>query len=371
MANRERIRPPRRARPTGPAHAWFVGLIIVGTIVFNAALAFLNARGFPISPQMVMASEALLLLAAGFALRNSLTITHLAIIGAVLLYALTLCVIRSMASPEIGLDPKIARDLLIPVIFFLVGLTVHNIRAVDKIVAWTTLLLLVFAVFEYLFLPTYLQVFEVAKYYIARGTLEGSEHALDVSQGLMVSGHRVGDQARTLLPFLGPHRVSSLFLEPSTLGNFGALVTLWAVVRSRMEKRLYVWCALGGLALIVLSDTRLAALVAALGFIIVLLPPRITTPAMIVAPFVAALALWFLGAWTDPPRGPLRVEGLGLYERLLYSGQVLHSFNVYNLFGLSLPPRADIRLRLRLHHQQCRDRRLRCLLDSVHELAWP
>ena len=81
----------------------------------------------------------------------------------------------------------------------------------------------------------------------------------------MVSGFRPADQGRTLLSFLGDHRVSSLFLEPSSLGNFGALVTLWAVVRSRMEGRLYLWCVLGGLALLILSDTRFDAYFLVLG----------------------------------------------------------------------------------------------------------
>ena len=130
-------------------------------------------------------------------------------------------------------------------------------------------------------LASFLKVFGVAEYYVARGTLEVSDWALDVSQGLMVSGFRPGDEGRSLLPFLGDHRVSSLFLEPSSLGNFGALVTLWAVVRSRMEGRLFLWCGLGGLTLLtVLSDTRFDAYFLVLGVLVLIAPPRLTTPAM-------------------------------------------------------------------------------------------
>jgi putative polymerase len=44
---------------------------------------------------------------------------------------------------------------------------------------------------------------------------------------------------RNLLPFLGNHRVSSIFLEPASAGNFGIIVFMWALVRSLMERRIF------------------------------------------------------------------------------------------------------------------------------------
>ena len=58
---------------------------------------------------------------------------------------------------------------------------------------------------------------------------------------------------------------------------------------------------------------------------------------MIAAPFVAVLGLWFFSAWSGPPGLEPDVQGLGLSERLLYSGQILDTFNIYDWFGLSLP----------------------------------
>ena len=220
-------------------------------------------------------------------------------------------------------------------VFFLLGQAVRDVKSADRIVFTATSILLIFAAFEYFSLTSFLKVFGVAEYYIARGTLEVSDWALDVSQGLMVSGFRPGDQGRTLLPFLGDHRVSSLFLEPSSLGNYGTLVTVWAVVRSRMEGRLFLWCALGGLALLVLSDTRFDAYFLVLGVLVLIAPPRLTTPAMFLLPFVTILALYLLGAsHAKSPNEIPMVEGREVYDRLLYSGRVLFDFDVYNWFGL-------------------------------------
>ena len=318
------------------ASAWFAGAIIVGTVAFNAGLAFVNGHVFPTGATVVMASEALLLFAAGVACRNYLTMNHVALLGLLVAYALALAATRSIAIPGTPFDPKSARDIVIPVIFFLLGRAVGDIRAADRIVLFVTGLLFVVALLEYLSLSTYLSVFKVAQYYIARGTLEASSHSLNVSEGLMVSGVRPEEQGRTLLPFLGGHRVSSLFLEPSTLGNFGAIVALWGAVRTRMTRQIYFWTILGALALVVLSDTRVAAFLALVGLIVLLLPPRLTTPAVFVLPFATIFALCVFAAWTGPVSGKLEVEGLGLYDRLLYSGRVLMSFDIYHWFGLNV-----------------------------------
>ncbi|MEM7191769.1 MAG: hypothetical protein AAF405_02680 [Pseudomonadota bacterium] len=331
MANIDTIRPA-----TSVASPWLAGAIILGTVAFNAFLSFLNGHVFPTSASVVMASEALLLLAAGLACRRYLTLSHVYIIALIAGYALALAAARSIATPDTTFDPKSARDLVIPVIFFLLGCAVADIRAADKIVGVVTVVLLGFGLFESFALDAYLETFKVAEYYIARGTLEANAHSLNVSGGLMVSGMRPEEQGRTLLPFLSGHRISSLFLEPSTLGNYGAIVALWGALRSRITSRFFLWTILGGLVLIVLSDTRMAALLAVVGFIVLMMPPRLTTPAAFALPFVTIVALCLLAAWETPARGVAEVEGLGLYDRLLYSGRVLISFDIFNWFGLSV-----------------------------------
>ena len=140
------------------------------------------------------------------------------------------------------------------------------------------------------------------------------------------------------MAFLGDHRVSSIFLEPISLGNFGTLVTLWAVVRSRMAGRLYIWSALGGLTLLVLSDTRFDAYFLVLGVVILMTPTRITTPLLCLLPFIVIIALYLFGASAGFYHGDPPIEGRGVYDRLLYSGRVLLEFDGYNWFGLQTSP---------------------------------
>jgi len=330
----------RAAGANTRASKWAVGMLILGTIVFNAALCFVNTRGVPVSASLVMLSEAMLISGAFLACWRYLTSMQMAALGLIVLYTVFLTTIRYVDAPGLGFDPKISRDLLIPVVFFLLGKAVDDVRLADRLVLIATVLLLAFALFEYFALDGFLRVFDVARYYFARGTLDASNAglALDqghgVSEGLMVSGFRPSDQGRALLPFLGDHRVSSLFLEPSTLGNFGFLVTIWAAVRSRMEGRLYVLCALGGLALIILSDTRFNAYSLVLVAPILMLPARLASPAAFISPFVIMLALWVFGATVGSFHGAPLLEGRGTYDRLLYSGSLLSSFDIYNWFGL-------------------------------------
>jgi putative polymerase len=316
---------------------WPAYVLIIGAIGFNAVLCFLNTRGIAISNFHVMMAEALLISAALAVSRDYLTSTNVIALSLIVLFTIVISALRYLNAPEAGYDPKISRDLVIPVAFFLLGKAYNDIKLADRIVLTSALIVLLFAVFEYFFLEAFLKVFGVAEYYIARGTLEASSWALNVAQGLMVSGIRPADQGRALMPFLGDHRVSSIFLEPISLGNFGTLVTLWAVLRSRMEDRLYVLGALCGLALVVLSDTRFDAYFLVVGVVILLLPPRTTNFAAAVLPFLVMLGLYLLGALTDHYDGIPVIEGRNVYYRLLYSGQVLLDLNAYNWFGLQLP----------------------------------
>jgi putative polymerase len=316
---------------------WKAGTIIVGAICFNAFLCFLNTRGVAISNIDLILSEVLLISAAVLVCRNHFNLIHILVLALIVFYTVVLSGLRYANAPDGGFDPKISRDLMIPVVFFLFGKAVDDIRVADRIVSVATAILLAFASFEYFFLETFLKVFGVAEYYIARGTVEASDWALNVSQGLMVSGLRPAEQGRTLFPFLGGHRISSLFLEPSTLGNFGTLVTLWAVIRSRMEGRRFIGLALGGLALLILSDTRINAYFLLLALPVLLAPPRLTTPVVFILPFATMLALYLLAASSAGSFNsvPL-VEGREAYDRLLYSGRVLFDFSAYNWLGLEV-----------------------------------
>lgn len=317
---------------------WVSLILILACVSFNAVLCLVNTHVFDITVKAVIMSEIIIISLTLLAALRSLNESLIILITGVLAYNLMLALLRFNLSPEAGFEVKIIRDFLISIAFFMLGMRIKSLETADTIVCYVTSAVLAVALYEYFFLEQYLRIFDVVRYYIARGTLDVSQWVLQVSNGLMVSGIRPEDQGRTLLPFLGNHRVSSVFLEPSSLGNFGNVVFLWAVIRSRMEHRFYFWLTLTAMLLIVLSDTRFDAGFLALALVIMYLPVRIATPLVLVMPLVALLGMGFLVATRDTLGDSPVIGGTGIIARLLYSGRVIASFDVYNWLGVKTSP---------------------------------
>jgi len=321
-----------QAFAASPDLTWLSGLLIIAAITFNALLCFVNTHVAPISNAYVVGSEAIIITVTILACYRFIDPKYALIITTIIVYTAVLAFLRALISPDEGMNLKVARDFLIPVIFFLFGKGANNIKVADRIVYVATTIILIFAVFEFVSLDAFLKVFSVVDYYVARGTLDAADPSLQWANGLMMSGMRPPDQGRELLSFLGGHRVSSLFLEPIGLGNFGCLIAFWAIARSRMEHRLRLWSIAAGIVLIVLSDTRFNASFFVLGVFLLLVSPRLTTPVVVVLPFVAMAALYIAAASALPQ--DLLLQGLSLKDRLLYSGGVLLKFDLSNWIGV-------------------------------------
>ena len=328
---------PVQASAYAPQLKWVAGALVIAALTFNAVLCLMNTHITPINNSHVIGSEILVITIALLACHRTIEPQYVLIITSIVIYTVILALIRISILPDGGIDLKIARDFLIPVIFFVLGKSVNNVRAADTIVYVATALMLAFALLEYCFVDWYLKVFSIVDYYVARGSLDPLKPSLQWAGGLMLNGIRPEELGgRALLPFFGDHRVSSLFLESISLGNFGALVVFWAIARSRMEHQLRFWSIAAGLALIILSDSRFNASFLAFGILILLLNPRITTPAILAMPFVAIAGLCLFAGPRDVPF----LEGQSLRDRLLYSCQVLLDFDIWNWLGLATT-RAD------------------------------
>src|SRR5262249_28478275 len=158
--------------------------------------------------------EALILSLTFLVCLRSIGHVQLILIGFAALWAFSLASIRFVAGTDDTIDVKIVRDLLIPLAFFLLGTQARDTRSADLVVGAIVGIVLAVALFEYFWLEAFTRLFNVARYYIARGTLEARQ--IFQSSDLFISGMRpAGLQGgRNLLPFLGDHRVSSIFLEP-------------------------------------------------------------------------------------------------------------------------------------------------------------
>ena len=310
------------------------GVLVIGAIGFNALLCLINTRIAPIHNSYVVLSEVVIIAAALAASFRTMEPKYVVIIAAMIAYTAMLAVLRSMASPEAGLDLKTSRDFLIPIVFLLLGRSETNIKVADYTVYVATALVLAFAVFEFFSLNSFLRIFSITDYYVARGTLDPSDPSLQWASGLMISGIRPEEQGRALLPFLGDHRISSLFLEPIGLGNFGFIVAIWSIARSKMEQQWRLWSILAGVALIILSDTRFNALFLGVGVVILLANPRITKLAVGALPVVLIAGLCLAAASAAGGPDVPMLDGISLKDRLLYSGRVLLDFDVLNWLGI-------------------------------------
>ncbi|MGL3608642.1 UDP-phosphate alpha N-acetylglucosaminyltransferase [Rhizobium sp. G187] len=217
---------------------------VLGGTTFNLFLCFVQTRIMGVSDAHVMLAE-LILIASAFLAALSRRVDMYLLSALFISYMILLFALRG------AIDLKALRDILIPIAFYFLGSAVQNARLADRLVTITILIALVVGLFEYLFLETYLDYFNVLGYFISRGTVT-LEESFGATRGLFISGLR--PEPRTLLPFLGQHRVSGVFLEPVSAGNFGAIIYAWALFRPAMRLRYFVIAA--ALTTIVLADAR-------------------------------------------------------------------------------------------------------------------
>lgn len=306
--------PTLRDRAHGPATL----AILLAALCFNAAFCFANTTLFAVNDTMVMAAEAVILAAAlAFALGRAIGLYVL--LAAFLSYAAVLMALRPM------IDPKAVRDILIPILFFALGRRLPDPRLADRAALWSGAIVLAFALFEYFALETYVACFNIIKYYVARGTVAPSE-VVETAGLLFESGVR--PDARALFPFLGPHRVSSVFLEPVSPGNFGAILILWALYRADMRFRKTL--AAMGAAAIILADARFGASVSVAAAAAFFLSGRVPKPLFVAAPFLILSAIAIYGLTT-----PEKVWGNDFSGRLLWTAMLLTSLSPEAVFGLS------------------------------------
>ncbi len=291
--------------------------VVVGTLLFNFVLAFVNTNVFRISESHVILSEMALLAVALFLIfsRNTLLLLIL------LLYFSYMALILTLR-PE--LDLKAIRDFLIPIVFYLIGRNFRQIEDADRLVWISALVVLSVGFFEFVFLDVYTGLVSIFDYYVARGTLSADANFIEGSN-LFVSSTRV--DGRNFLEFLGNVRASSVLLEPVTMGNFGAFLCLWALFRSGMRYRSLMFAA--AFAAVILPDARFGmfvcvAMVAAA--VAGLFLPRVTWWSL---PLLIVFALGLYGGWSTQIGWSDDFAG-----RLVHASQLLQKVTPEILFGV-------------------------------------
>ncbi len=264
-------------------------IAVLGGLTFNAFLCFLNTNVMGIRESHVMLFE-MALIGCAYLAALSRRIDLYLVSAFFLSYMLLLFALRG------EIDLKAVRDVLIPIGFYFMGTQVRDIKLADRLVTISIAIVLAFGLFEYFLTELYLDFFNVLGYFIARGSLT-LEDTFGATRGLFISGLR--PEPRTLLSFLGQHRVSSVFLEPVSAGNFGAIVFAWALFRTNMRYRFAVMAA--AIATVVLADARFGFYTCILMALMLPFYRLVAKPVWMALPFLllALIAVYGLATGTD------------------------------------------------------------------------
>jgi putative polymerase len=202
-------------------YAWIPVAIVIAAVVFNAVIAILNANVRPMTANAVILCEVAILGAAHayvLARFDRPMLLWYAYIGFVLAFA----TMRVLATGTF--EPKFVRDLLMIPTFVMLGMTMTLPRVVGCVLVLQAVVV-AGIVLEAVSLRAFETLFMVKEYYInTRGMF--SDDFTNEASGLFVSATR--PDAR-FYPFFDLHRMSSIFLEPVSLGHFATIMVCFTV----------------------------------------------------------------------------------------------------------------------------------------------
>ena len=300
--------------------------VVYATLLFNFALCFLKTRGLPIGQLAVIGVEVAILAAAGaliFRTMSRATLSYLALLAAYLGFV-------RYFNPNV--DLKVGIDLAIPALFWVLGEKYGDIRGADRIVLIATIIVAIVGLFEWFWVDEYQKYFDIFQYYVDKGSADASQSTVSGTK-LFVSGVRPAGEGREVLPGLGNHRDSSIFLEPIGAGNFGALVFFWAIHRFRTAPRLNLALIVAALGIIILADTRLGAILCVVGLLARALPLLRKPLILFLLPAVMPLLILYVTAFQT--HGTI---DNGFVGRIYSSGHLLQSWDLLQWMALEPSP---------------------------------
>jgi len=296
--------------------------ILLSALTYQALLCAIHTNLHNISMTDVALAEAVIYLACIVILARRVQLELLVIGSLTAAYLLLWAILRNQ------LDPKGFRDVMIPILFYGLGRQLGSVPYADRLLKWLIALVLVFGFFELFLLDWFSRIFNIFSYYVSQGGLAaGSNWAKDSVLGL--NGIRPEGIGRTILPsLLGNHRISSIFLEPVSLGNFAVIVAAWGLVKSREQIKEAAFFVLAAAVMIALSDSRYGMITVALLALLRCLPLEKHHAWMMLLPAVCVALLVFLATYFGTQYGD------NIVGRLYVSGRTLQSLDLPMIFGL-------------------------------------
>jgi putative polymerase len=227
--------------------------VLIFAVIFNAILSVVNGhvmaldRGFVVLTEIVVYAATLSIVVMN-ADRKMLPWFLLAFF--IVLNGLLLCLGNG------AFNPKYMRDVLAIPTFIMLGMSFSSRSLTRPVVLLQTIVLAV-ALLEALSPAIYSEIFQVLKYYVNTRDF-GTTSFWNSDSTLFVSATRPGDR---FFGFVNLHRLSSVFLEPVSLGNYCVIIAIFLIAYwHELSVAMRSYLAGSTLALLIGCDGRLAAI---------------------------------------------------------------------------------------------------------------
>lgn len=314
-------------RPSSAATSWLLdiapSLILIACIMFNAGLAVVNANIMALTPSVVMLVEGMLT-ATALAVALLRWRPEMSPILVVMSLIFLFGVVRAIVTGQ--MQPKYIRDVMIIPVFLLLGMASSERYLVRTVLFVQTVVVLVFLLES--FLPDiHSAIFKIQEYYInTRGTR--ADQFYNSNSDLFVSATR--PNAR-YFPWVTELRMSSIFLEPVSLGNYCSIIVAFtSSCFRRIGLPATIYLALTTVVLLMGCDGRLAVLAS-----LIILAAAFVTPYL--PPFSAIIYLPLAGLTLFSAAGLLGLKSGedDFAGRLAGTVELVHRFELPDFFGLS------------------------------------
>jgi putative polymerase len=298
-------------------------MLILLSVLFNAMLAIINAHVVHLNMSVVAGSEFLIVLAAQVTAFRNYRAQMLPWYG-MMLFIVAFAILRGSYLGHF--EPKYIRDVMLIPTFVLLGMTVpfHRVKTMVTILH---IVVVGGVLFEALFTSAYAGLFDVRQYYIATRAFEDTAF-WDTTSDLFVSATRPEER---FFNFIDLHRVSSVFLEPVSLGNYVIIITTFLCANfSKFSVRYRAFLLVGIVIALVGCDGRLAAICSAIIVLVTLVAPKLPSkiallylPAVVIGAFVFVFTM-------HPDAHQDTFSG-----RVAYCVNLLANYDVADWLGLS------------------------------------
>lgn len=260
--------------------------VVILTVIYNFILSFLNAQVVTVPSIVVVAVDGMLVLTALYVyvkhMDRRTTYWFTVLMLSFMCYMLALL-------NAADLSMKVIRDILIFPVFIGLG-TIYG-GNIHRLVRSVVIVVLVVSFFEAFFLEIYSGLIDIKSYYInTRGYEESGFYVED--SDLFVSAYRPGDR---FIPLGDLHRISSVFLEPVSMGNFVVFLAIYTLsFFKELSVKDIVFYGMATLLLVALSDSRFAFVSICLLALLNVLPSSFRRAIIyFIVPIVLVLAFGF------------------------------------------------------------------------------